>query len=50
MNPMKIKKLQEGIKKKTEQLKTVKDPKKRTILTLQVQIAQLNIKIENLKG
>ena len=49
MNSMKIKKLEDGIRKKTEQLKTVKEPKKRTILTLQIQISQLNIKIEKLK-
>jgi hypothetical protein len=49
MNQKKIKKLEDGIKKKNDQLKTIKDTKKRTILNLQIQIAQLNIRIEKLK-
>ena len=50
MNPARIRKWEDAIKKKTERLRGVTDPKKRTILNLQIQIDQLNIKHERLRA
>ena len=49
MNSAKINKIQERIRKKSSQLRAEKDPKKRTILNLEIQIDQLNIKHEKLR-
>ena len=49
MNSAKIYKIQERIRKKEEKLKNESDPKKRTILNLEIQIDQLNIKHEKLR-
>ena len=49
MNSAKINKIQERIRKKSSQLRSEKDPKKRMILNLEIQIDQLNIKHEKLR-
>ena len=49
MNSAKINKIQERIRKKSSQLRAEKDPKKRMILNLEIQIDQLNIKHEKLR-
>lgn len=49
MNSAKIRTIQERIKKKSDKLRGEKDPKKRTILNLEIQIDQLNIKHERLR-
>ena len=50
MNPLKIQKISDRIRKKEEQLRKETDPKKRTILNLEIQIDQLNIKHEKLRA
>ena len=49
MNAAKVSKIQERINKKQNELKSETDPKKRTILNLEIQIDQLNIKHEKLR-
>lgn len=49
MNPTKIRKIEDRIKRKADKLRDERDPKKRTILNLEIQIDQLNIKHERLR-
>ena len=49
MNSMKIRKIEDRIRKREVQRRNETDPKKRTILDLQIQIDQLNIKHERLR-